>query len=55
MTDGASFLIRRYTHYVRKILQGLFQGLQPFGFDPVIIGQKNNCHGKKKFGRDEWI
>ena len=55
VTDSASFLVRRNHHDMRKILQSLFQGLQPFGLDPVIIGKKNNFHGKKKYGRDEWI
>jgi hypothetical protein len=48
MTYCAAFLIRRNHDEMRKTLKSLFQGPQPFGVDPIIIGKQNNCHSRKK-------
>ena len=55
VAHGAAFLVRRNDDEMRKVLKSLFQGSQPFGFDPIIIGKQNNCHGRNNNGRDEWI
>jgi hypothetical protein len=37
MTYGTAFLVRRDNDEVSQVLQNLFQGLQPFGFNPVVV------------------
>jgi hypothetical protein len=38
-----------------EALQSFLKGSQPFGLNPIIIGEQNNFHFTNNNGRDEWI